>query len=71
MSGSLNKVMLIGNLGTMKNSHHLKMVGALVDYFNKRVLCQQDNGEKVSSTEWHNIVVKNKAAEICEIFKKH
>jgi single-strand DNA-binding protein len=23
-------------------------------------------GEKVSNTEWHNIVVRNKAAEICE-----
>ena len=23
-------------------------------------------GEKVSNTEWHNLVVRNKAAEICE-----
>jgi single-strand DNA-binding protein len=23
-------------------------------------------GEKVSNTEWHNVVVRNKAAEICE-----
>ena len=23
-------------------------------------------GEKVSNTEWHNIVLRNKAAEICE-----
>lgn len=23
-------------------------------------------GEKINSTEWHNLVVRNKAAEICE-----
>jgi single-strand DNA-binding protein len=27
-------------------------------------------GEKVSNTEWHNIVVRNKAAEICEKYLK-
>src|SRR5690606_23539741 len=26
----------------------------------------KQSGEKVSQTEWHNIVVRNKAAEICE-----
>jgi len=26
----------------------------------------KSTGEKVSNTEWHNIVVRNKAAEICE-----
>ena len=26
----------------------------------------KSTGEKVSSTEWHNIVVRNKAAELCE-----
>lgn len=26
----------------------------------------KQSGEKVTSTEWHNIVVRNKAAEICE-----
>ena len=27
-------------------------------------------GEKVTNTEWHNIVVRNKAAEICEKYLK-
>ena len=27
---------------------------------------KKDTGEKVTETEWHNIVVRNKAAEICE-----
>ncbi|HAS19618.1 MAG TPA: single-stranded DNA-binding protein, partial [Flavobacteriaceae bacterium] len=26
----------------------------------------KSNGEKVTNTEWHNIVVRNKAAEVCE-----
>ena len=26
---------------------------------------QKDTGEKVTETEWHNIVVRNKAAELC------
>ena len=27
-------------------------------------------GEKISNTEWHNVVVKNKAAEVCEKYLK-
>jgi single-strand DNA-binding protein len=26
----------------------------------------KNSGEKVTNTEWHNLVVRNKAAEICE-----
>jgi single-strand DNA-binding protein len=26
----------------------------------------KETGEKITSTEWHNIVVRNKAAELCE-----
>ena len=52
MSGTLNKVMLIGHLGDEVKLHYF--------YTNKQT------GEKVTTTEWHNIVVRNKAAEICE-----
>jgi len=34
------------------------------EYLNK------NTGEKVKHTEWHQIVVRNKAAEICEKFLK-
>ena len=34
------------------------------DYVNR------STGERVSNTEWHNIVVRNKAAEICEKYLK-
>jgi single-strand DNA-binding protein len=27
-------------------------------------------GERVSNTEWHNVVVRNKAAEVCEKYLK-
>ena len=30
----------------------------------------KQTGEKVSNTEWHTIIVRNKAAEICEKFLK-
>jgi single-stranded DNA-binding protein len=29
-------------------------------------LYQQNDEKKITSTEWHNLVVRNKAAEICE-----
>ena len=68
MSGSLNKVMLIGNLGDVVKLHRFEDGGCIgrfpiatnENYTNKVT------GEKVSNTEWHNVVVRNKAAEICE-----
>jgi len=68
MSGSLNKVMLIGNLGDEVKMHHFDGGGCIgrfpiatnENYTNKTT------GEKVSNTEWHNVVVRNKAAEVCE-----
>ena len=68
MSGSLNKVMLIGNLGDEVKIHHFDGGGCIgrfpiatnENYTNKTT------GEKVSNTEWHNVVVRNKAAEVCE-----
>tara|TARA_A100001011_G_scaffold162951_1_gene171463 strand:- start:67331 stop:67756 length:426 start_codon:yes stop_codon:yes gene_type:complete len=68
MSGTLNKVMLIGHLGDDIKMHYFDGGGSIgrfplatnESYINK------SNGEKVNSTEWHNLVVRNKAAEICE-----
>lgn len=72
MSGSLNKVMLIGNLGDGVKMHHFEGGGcvgrfpiATNETYNNKV-----TGEKISNTEWHNIVVRNKAAEICEKYLK-
>ena len=67
MSGSLNKVMLIGNLG---KDPELKMTtsGQPVCRFSMATTETWKNtqGEKQSKTEWHNIVVWGKQAEIAE-----
>lgn len=72
MAGTLNKVMLIGHTGDDVKMHYFESGGSIgrfplatnEDYVNKT------SGERVSNTEWHNIVVRNKAAEICEKYLK-
>ena len=68
MSGTLNKVMLIGHLGDEVKIHRFEdggCVGRFPLATNETYLNKQTN-EKVSNTEWHNVVLRNKAAEICE-----
>ncbi|NNE31270.1 MAG: single-stranded DNA-binding protein [Winogradskyella sp.] len=68
MSGTLNKVMLIGHLGDEVKMHYFddkNCVGRFPLATNETYTNKQTN-ERVSNTEWHNIVVRNKAAEICE-----
>ena len=68
MSGSLNKVMLIGHLGDDVKMHYFEG-GNCVGRFSlatNEVYINKVTNEKVISTEWHNLVVKNKQAEICE-----
>ncbi len=71
MRGTLNKVMLIGHTGDEVKMHYFEngnCVGRFPlatdeSYTNK-------SGEVVTNTEWHNINVYNKAAEICEKYLK-
>ena len=71
MNGTLNKVMLIGHTGDDVKMHYFEggnSVGRFPlatdeTYTNK-------NGERITNTEWHNIVVYNKGAEICEKYLK-
>ena len=68
MSGTLNKVMLIGHLGDEIKMHYFDGGGS-IGRFPLATNESQNNkstGDKVINTEWHNIVVRNKAAEICE-----
>jgi single-strand DNA-binding protein len=68
MSGTLNKVMLIGHLGDEVKMHYFdggNCVGRFSLATNETYTNKQTN-ERVTNTEWHNIVVRNKAAEICE-----
>ena len=68
MAGTINKVILIGNLGDQVKMHYFDdknsvgrfPIATSESYTNKTT------GEKVTTTDWHNIVVRNKLAEICE-----
>ena len=60
--------MLIGHLGDEVKIHRFEdggCVGRFPLATNETYLNKQTN-EKVSNTEWHNVVLRNKAAEICE-----
>ena len=68
MSGTLNKVMLIGHLGDEVKMHYFEGGGCIGRFplaTNETYVSKKTN-ERVTNTEWHNIVVRNKAAEICE-----
>jgi single-strand DNA-binding protein len=68
MSGTLNKVMLIGHLGDEVKMHYFDG-GNCIGRFplaTNEVYINKTTNEKITSTEWHNLVVRNKAAEICE-----
>src|SRR5690606_3243335 len=68
MNGTLNKVMLIGHLGDDVKMHYFEggnCIGRFPLATNEVYINKQTN-EKITSTEWHNLVVRNKAAEICE-----
>ena len=68
MSGTLNKVMLIGHLGDEVKMHHFEGGGCIGRFplATNESYTNKSSGEKISSTEWHNIVVRNKAAELCQ-----
>ncbi|WP_281337499.1 single-stranded DNA-binding protein [Flavobacterium eburneipallidum] len=68
MNGTLNKVMLIGYLGDDVKMHYFEG-GNCIGRFSlatNEVYINKTTNEKITSTEWHNLVVRNKAAEICE-----
>ncbi|MGB1449067.1 MAG: single-stranded DNA-binding protein [Flavobacteriaceae bacterium] len=68
MSGTLNKVMLIGHLGDNVKMHYFDGGGCIGRFplATNETYTKKDSGEKITNTDWHNIVVRNKAAEICE-----
>ncbi|MFV8341837.1 single-stranded DNA-binding protein [Flavobacterium sp. XS2P39] len=68
MNGTLNKVMLIGHLGDDVKMHYFDG-GNCIGRFQlatNEVYINKTTNEKITSTEWHNLVVRNKAAELCE-----
>lgn len=70
MAGTLNKVMLIGHLGDNVKTHYFDGGGCIARFplATNETYTNKTTGEKTTTTEWHNIVVRNKLAEICEKF---
>lgn len=72
MKGTLNKVMLIGHTGDDVKMHYFENGGAIGRFplATNESYVNKTTGERVENTEWHNVVVRNKAAEICEKYLK-
>jgi len=72
MTGTLNKVMLIGHTGDDVKMHYFEGGGSLGRFpiATNESYTNKTTGERVTNTEWHNVVVRNKAAEICEKYLK-
>lgn len=72
MSGTLNKVMLIGHTGDEVKMNYFEGGGCIGRFplATNETYTNRTTGERVSNTEWHNIVVRNKGAEICEKYLK-
>lgn len=72
MNGTMNKVILIGNLGDEVKIHQFDETNSIGRFPNatSESFTSRETGEKVTQTEWHNIVVRNKLAEICGKYLK-
>lgn len=72
MTGTLNKVMLIGHTGDDVKMHYFEGGGSIGRFplATNESYTNRTTGERVTSTEWHNVVVRNKAAEVCEKYLK-
>lgn len=72
MAGSVNKVILIGNLGKDPEIRRLEN-GTVVANFplaTSEVYTDRTTGEKRESTDWHDIVVWRGLAEVVEKYVK-
>jgi single-strand DNA-binding protein len=68
MSGTINKVILIGHLGDEVKMNYFEGGNSLGRFpiATNESYTNRQTGERVTTTEWHNIVVRNKLAETCE-----
>ena len=71
MARSLNKVMLIGNLGADPEVRHTSS-GLPVATFRMATSWTRgsEGGQREENTEWHNIVAWRRLAEICQQYLK-
>lgn len=68
MAGTVNKVILIGHLGDEVKMHYFEGGNSIGRFplATNETYTNKQTGERVTTTEWHNLVVRNKLAEICE-----
>ena len=73
MAGSVNKVILIGNLGKDPESRSFQNGGKVVSFSlaTSETWNDRGSGERREKTEWHNVVIRNeKLAELAERYLK-
>jgi len=68
---SINKVILVGNVGKDPEVRYLDSGVTVANFpFATSETYKNKNGEKVTTTEWHNIVIWRGLAEIVEKYVK-
>lgn len=65
---SLNKVQLIGHMGDDVKMHYFEGGGCIgrAPLATSSSYTNKTTGERVTDTEWHNLVFRNKGAELIE-----
>ena len=68
MNGNLNKIMLIGQLGDQVKIHYFEDGNCIARFplATNESYTDKKTQKKVTTTQWHNIIVKNKQAQSCE-----
>lgn len=68
MAGTINKAILIGHLGDEIKMHYFEGGNSIGRFplATNETYTNKQTGERITNTDWHNIVVRNKLAEICE-----
>jgi single-strand DNA-binding protein len=72
MARSLNKVMLIGNLGKDPEVRHLENGTAVANFSiaTSESYKDRNSGETITNTDWHNVVVWRGLADVAEKYLK-
>ena len=73
MASSVNKVILVGNLGKDPESRSFQNGGKVVNFTlaTSETWNDRSSGERKEKTEWHNVVIRNeKLGEIAERYLK-
>lgn len=69
---TINKVILIGHLGAEIKMHHFEGGGSIgrLPLATNETWKDKETNEKKTRTDWHNLVFRNKGAELIEKYTK-